>query len=188
SLGGRNEIPLREEMALVESFLSVEQVRFGARLLVDRHVAPEAEECLVPPLVLQPLVENAVNHGIAGLLDGGTVRIEARRSDGRLEIFVENPCDPDRAPGRGPGVGLANVKARLAALHAAAARVEVREEPDRPRVALSLPVVLAESRQRESAANGGTAEARAGAVGAVGAGAPARNEVKERDPAAGKRE
>ena len=141
-LGAKDQIPLAEEMALVERFLAVEQVRFGQRLQVERLIEPQAAACLVPALVLQPLIENAVNHGIAHLVAGGTVRIEGRAEAGRLRIAVENPCDPDRPSGRGSGLGLANVRARLAAVHGADSRVDIREEGDRFRVALSLPALL----------------------------------------------
>ena len=80
--------------------------------------AGDAGGCLVPPLLLQPLVENAVTHGIAHLLEGGTIRVTRRARRRRwLRIVVENPCDPDRPQRGGAGVGLANVRARLRALH-----------------------------------------------------------------------
>src|SRR5882672_4435704 len=93
-LGGRASVSLREEMTLARSFLAIEEVRFGPRLRLEASIAPDTEDCLVPPLVLQPLVENAVNHGIATLVEGGVVRIGARRTGGLLEITIENPCEP----------------------------------------------------------------------------------------------
>ncbi|MCM2258390.1 MAG: histidine kinase [Vicinamibacteria bacterium] len=138
--GQRETIPLGEELALVERFLAIEQVRFGDRLRVDWQVDATAREVPVPPLLLQPLVENAVGHGIAGLVEGGAVRIEARREGGRLHLAVENPVDVDApARRRGEGVGLENVRRRLAAAYAGAARIEVEPVPGRFRVALSLP-------------------------------------------------
>src|SRR5262245_22766929 len=124
----RDEIPLGEELALVDAFLAVEQVRFGARLRVDRTIGPGTEECLVPPLVLQPLVENAVTHGIAGLVEGGTIAIDARRVADRLELSVVNPADPDRPRRRGHGVGLKNVRDRLGTRYGTSARVDAHEE------------------------------------------------------------
>jgi LytS/YehU family sensor histidine kinase len=93
----------------------------------------------VPPLLLQPIVENAVTHGIAHMLDGGTIRIAATRTPARLSIVVENPCDPDRPRSKGAGVGLANVRARLRALHGADAVVSTGEQGGRWRVELSFP-------------------------------------------------
>ena len=77
----------------------------------------------MPPLLLQPLVENAVTHGIAHVLDGGTVRVRASRSAGRLTIVVENPVRSATVrAARGTGVGLANVRARLARARTATRR------------------------------------------------------------------
>ena len=112
ALGSRDRIPLSAELALIRKFLAVEQVRFAERLQVD--VDPgDAGDVLVPSLLLQPLVENAVAHGIAHLLDGGAVRIRAERRVASLVITVDNPCDPDRPAGRGTGLGLRNVRERL---------------------------------------------------------------------------
>ncbi len=94
----------------------------------------------MPPLLLQPLVENAVTHGIAHLLDRGTIRIAASRTPGRLSIVVENPCDPDRPRGTGAGVGVANVHARLRALYGGDAVVNSTEREGVWRMELSLPV------------------------------------------------
>jgi len=140
ALGSEHRIPLSRELKLVERFLAVEHVRFGSRLNVEIN-ANESGDCLVPPLLLQPVVENAVTHGIAHVLEGGTVRVEASRSGKRLTIVVENPCDPDRPRGRGAGVGLANVRARLDALHGGEARMHVSEAGGVWRVELTMPVI-----------------------------------------------
>jgi hypothetical protein len=139
ALRERDEIPLGDEVALVDAFLAVEQVRFGSRLRALVRIDPEAELCLVPPLVLQPLVENAVSHGIAGLVEGGTIVIEARRAAGRIELAVVNPADPDRPRKRGHGMGLKNVRERLATRHGAAAHVDAREANGTFTVTLSFP-------------------------------------------------
>ncbi len=93
----------------------------------------------MPPLLLQPLVENAVTHGIAHLLEGGTIRIAASRTPARLSIVVENPCDPDRPRGTGAGVGVSNVRARLRALYGAEAIVNSTEQGGVWRMELSFP-------------------------------------------------
>ena len=139
TLGAKERIALSDEVALSESLLAIEKVRFGSRLDYELHVAEGAAECLVPPLLLQPLVENAVTHGIAGLLEGGKVRLEARRSGSRLHLAVENPRDPGSPRRRGAGVGLANVRGRLDALYPREAEVRVREDGDSFRVELGLP-------------------------------------------------
>ena len=74
-LGARNHIPLADELSLVNNFLTIEQVRFGSRLKVEQQIDHASLNCPVPPLILQPLVENAVCHGIAHLIDGGTILI-----------------------------------------------------------------------------------------------------------------
>jgi LytS/YehU family sensor histidine kinase len=142
ALGGASRITLGRELALIQRFLAVERVRFGDRLTVDIS-AGDAASCLVPPLLLQPLVENAVRHGIAHLVEGGVIRVAAGRAGGVLRIVVENPCDPDR-PGRGggTGVGLANVRARLRALHGRDATVSAGERHAVWRVEVIMPAVL----------------------------------------------
>ncbi|MBZ5587055.1 MAG: histidine kinase [Acidobacteriia bacterium] len=115
-LGGVVTIPLAEEVRLAERYLGIERVRFGPRLRVERDVDDGAGTCAVPALVLQPLVENAVRHGIAQLVDGGVVRIAARCSGGRLSLMVENPVCAGPTT-RGAGLGLDNVRKRLAALY-----------------------------------------------------------------------
>jgi len=143
TLGARERVPLAEEIGLSEKLIAVEQVRFGERLGYESSIGESAKPCLVPPLLLQPLVENAVTHGIAGLLEGGTIRLEAGRDGGRLELVLENPRDPDSPRRQGAGVGLDNVRKRIAALYGSEGRFQTHEEPSRFRVELSLPVQLA---------------------------------------------
>jgi len=150
SLGARHRVAFAEELALAEHYLSIEQVRFGARLSVEKRIDTEAERCQVPPLLIQPLIENAVKHGVADRVEGGTVRIEARRRGGSLEVAVENPRDPEAPPRRGAGLGLENVRRRLAALDPRETRVDVVRELERFRVVLTLPAV-------EDGAGGGDA-------------------------------
>jgi two-component system sensor histidine kinase AlgZ len=127
-LGERASIPWREELELARTYLEVEQVRFGARLQVEMQMDDACAECQVPPLVLQPLIENAIKHGIATMVEGGTLRLAGRVQDGRLAVRVENGFDPDAPSTRRNGLGLRNVRERLqtrfgdaAHLHVAAA-------------------------------------------------------------------
>ena len=149
ALGAKERVAFAEELALAERYLAIEQVRFGPRLGFEKAVAPEAERCLVPPLLIQPLVENAVKHGVADRVEGGVVQIEARRAGDSLEIAIENPRDPEAPPRRGQGLGLENVRQRLRALDPDATRCDVLQEPERFRVALSLPA-LEENRSVEA--------------------------------------
>jgi hypothetical protein len=145
-LGGVVSIPLADELALAEKYLAVERARFGSRLRVEREVSAEAGSCGVPPLVLQPLVENAVTHGVANLVGGGVVRIAARCLGERLHLTVENPMDPGAVVRPGEGVGLANVRGRLAALYGQEASVEVRQDGEHFRVELAWPAAPASAR------------------------------------------
>jgi LytS/YehU family sensor histidine kinase len=172
SLGGRERVAFAEELALAERYLSIEQVRFGARLTFERQIEPEAERCLVPPLLIQPLVENAVKHGVADRVEGGTVLIQARRSGSSLQVAVENPRDPQAPPRRGQGLGLDNVRRRLEALDPERTRVEVLREEERFRVVLTLPAIVVESDSGgPSAGAPAAAAARAAAVPAAAAAA-----------------
>jgi two-component system, LytTR family, sensor histidine kinase AlgZ len=137
-VGSRRWIPLAEELALAERFLDIEQVRFGARLRVERHADQTAAACRMPPLLLQPLVENAVTHGIARRLGGGVIRVDVARRDGMLSIAIENPRETDGPPSS-PGLGLDNVRQRIAAVFGDAGRLDAHPDGDRFRVELSLP-------------------------------------------------
>lgn len=123
--GAEQRVPLAAELALLRLYLSIEQVRFGSRLDARFEEQGDLSGVTVPPLLLQPLVENAVRHGVATLLEGGLVRIAAVCEGDRASITVENAFDPD---GRraGTGVGLANVRERLDAAYRG--RASVRAE------------------------------------------------------------
>ncbi len=140
SLGARERIPLPSEIALATRFLAIEQVRFGERLQVDATASSGCETCLVPPLVLQPLVENAVTHGVAHLIEGGIVRIRVTGSASRLTITIDNPSDPARPAGRGTGLGLKNVRERLRRLYGTEAALRADEADGRFTVRLDLPI------------------------------------------------
>jgi two-component system, LytTR family, sensor histidine kinase AlgZ len=138
-LGEKSAIPLEEELSLVHSFLAVEKVRFGARIKMDENIDEDAMSVPVPPLLLQPLVENAVVHGIANLVEGGWVRLDVKASNGVLSVVVENTFDPDAPPKRKSGVGLANVRQRLAARYGSQASLDVKANGSSFRVAITLP-------------------------------------------------
>jgi hypothetical protein len=142
ALGARKRIPLPSELALARRFLAVEQVRFGERLRVEIE-APEdreLESCLVPPLVLQPLVENAVRHGVAHVLDSGLVRIRVEKRVATLVVTVDNPCDADRPAGRGTGLGLRNVRERLDSLYGGDALLQTEEKDGRFTARVTMPI------------------------------------------------
>lgn len=140
-LEAQRKVPLAQELALVDHFIAIEQVRFGSRLRYTRHGIDAAASCLVPPMILQPLVENAVKHGIGGLPDGGAIRVTAASDGVVLRLVVENDVDDDvdRDAGRGQGVGLVNVRARLATGYGHLASVHWRRFGNTFRVELTLP-------------------------------------------------
>jgi two-component system, LytTR family, sensor histidine kinase AlgZ len=138
-VGTRERVPLSEELTLVEDLLSIERVRFGDRLRYECSVEEGMREWQVPPLVLQPLVENAVTHGIAQCLDGGAVVLTARRKGDRLHVTIENPRDADAPRRPGTGIGLENVRRRLETTYGRAAEMRARPDPGTFRVELEIP-------------------------------------------------
>lgn len=146
----RQEISLREEMEFLGRYLAIQKMRFGDRLEVIEQVQPEAMDCLVPALLLQPLVENAIRHGLEPSGQPGQLRITGSRDGDWLKLSVEDngvglrgsdapvagprpPDAPDATRRRGhpftEGVGLANVRERLATLHGTACELELTARP-----------------------------------------------------------
>jgi two-component system sensor histidine kinase AlgZ len=131
-------VTLREEWALCERYLAVEALRLGPRLRLEVSVEESAESCEIPCLLLQPLVENAVTHGIAPVDEPQPLRVRAERRGERLGIVLENGLDP--APRRREGgIGLANVRARLFGQYGDDATLRVERELDRFVVVVDLP-------------------------------------------------
>src|SRR5439155_15143875 len=116
------EVPLRQELSFLERYLEIERTRFQDRLSVELEVEAGLDDVLVPSLILQPLVENAIRHGIEPREDTGRITIAARRLDGMLELKVSDngPGLPETevAPRR-EGVGLSNTRSRLLHLYGA---------------------------------------------------------------------
>ncbi len=138
-LGERSSIPFSEEMALTRMYLDVEQVRFGGKLRLVQHVDPACNNCDVPALIIQPLVENAVKHGIAMMAEGGEIILSGHRDHNELRFTITNPFDPE-APSTGRnGLGLRNIRERLESRYGAAARLEIGIDDCVYRVALTLP-------------------------------------------------
>ena len=143
-LGERESIAWKDELDLVRAYLDVEKVRFGARLKVEMNVHSDCSDCRVPPLVLQPLIENAVKHGIATLVDGGTIRVQGEVRDGLLRVLVENHFDRDSPPARQHGLGLRNVRNRLQTRFGTAASLVARAEDDIFRAEMVVPCQTSE--------------------------------------------
>lgn len=118
------ETPLSQEIAFAEQYLAIEQTRLGPRLRVDMAISPETLDALVPSMLLQPLIENAVRHGVAPVVEGGTIRIESKLHGAQLQITVQNSGPPNSRlapPGdsAASGIGIANTAERLKTLYAA---------------------------------------------------------------------
>jgi two-component system, LytTR family, sensor kinase len=113
--GGSDLIPLREELKFAREYLDLEKTRLGSRLSIAWSIDPDTQRTLVPQLILQPLVENAVRHGIACSREGGWIEIASRNREGVLELCIRNSTGGARAAGI--GVGLKNTDARLRCLY-----------------------------------------------------------------------
>jgi len=117
------EVPFSQEIAFTEQYLAIEQTRLGRRLRIDLAIAPETLDALVPSMLLQPLVENAVRHGIAPLVEGGTIAIQSKLHGGQLHIIVKNSGAIAAREGKPTsGIGLTNTMERLQTLYGAAQR------------------------------------------------------------------
>jgi two-component system LytT family sensor kinase len=129
----RSQVSLGEELEYLQRYLELQKLRFGERLQVSIDIAPELSEARVPSLLLQPLVENAIKHGIAKRAGGGTVRISGVRADDQLSLSIYNDA-PDSPVDWGPprtGLGLSNLRARLKILHGDATQLDLRPSDTR---------------------------------------------------------
>ena len=136
------EIPLREELALLDRYLDIERVRFGDRLRIDVRDGPEVRDAFVPTLLLQPIVENAVRHGVSVQTGPARIEVSAARDGQWLRIVVRNwgrGVLPEAAAGRREGIGLSNTRARLSALYGDRATLALEGLDDGARVTITLP-------------------------------------------------
>jgi sensor histidine kinase YesM len=136
----RMEVSLREELDLAEAYVAIERVRFGDRLRVVWEIAPDVAGARVPPMLLQPLVENAIRHGIGRTPEGGRVIVRASRESSRLRLEVcdDGPGPPGQASGE-RGIGLENTRRRLEHLYGTEQRLELRRAGEWTRALVELP-------------------------------------------------
>lgn len=127
---GVQEVPLKQEIEFLERYLDIERTRFSDRLTVQMNIAPETLDVLVPNLILQPLVENAVRHGIAPRSAPGTIAISAQREYGRLLMSVRDNGAGLSSEQHNEGVGLMNTRARLQQLYGEQQRFEIGNHPE----------------------------------------------------------
>jgi two-component system LytT family sensor kinase len=140
----QNEISLRDELALVDQYIEIMRVRFGDRLTVRHVIRPETLDALVPQFILQPLLENAFDHGIANTAGPGTIEISALTVDGKLELSIsDNGFNRNRSGQRVKknGMGLANTRRRLEQLYGSAQSISLEKLPERgTRVVVAIPL------------------------------------------------
>ena len=130
---------LADELALCRQYLSLEQLRLGERLQVDWDLAAMPADALVPQLLLQPLLENAIYHGIEPGMDPGTVRIQIARDRKQVRLLLSNPYHPDYQHRAGNRMALANIRERLALHFDVEASLETQVEGDRFEIRIVLP-------------------------------------------------
>jgi LytS/YehU family sensor histidine kinase len=124
----RSQVTLAEEVEYLQRYLDIQKVRFGERLQVTVDIPAETLRAQVPNLLLQPLVENAIKHGIAKRVAGGSVRVTGTCADGnlRLSVYNEGPSDSTNEQTTHTGVGLGNLRTRLRILHGDQSELQLR--------------------------------------------------------------
>jgi len=133
-------LPLRLELELVRKYLEIEQARFGTRLCLEWRIVPSVLDVSVPSLIVLPLVENAIRHGVSSKVGPGRLSIEARPDDGALLLAVEDDGLGASLPLR-DGLGVGNTRQRLEALYAGRATLDIVTAPERGfRAAIRIPL------------------------------------------------
>jgi LytS/YehU family sensor histidine kinase len=138
----RQEVPLGEEMEFAQKYLQIQKARFVERLQLSVDIPSELLLAQVPTLILQPIVENAIKHGIAKRAQGGAVRIAASRSDNLLTLAVYNdgPGLPAGWETSLPGIGISNMRTRLRSLYGDGFKLKLENQaPDGVEVSVSVP-------------------------------------------------
>jgi LytS/YehU family sensor histidine kinase len=140
----RQQVPLAEEMQFLQKYLDIQKLRFAERLRLNVDVATELFPAQVPSLILQPMVENAVKHGIAKRAQGGEIRITASRSNGMLTLTVYNdgPSLPENWEMTQSGIGMSNIRTRLQSLYGDACGLSMKNHgADGVEVSVRVPFV-----------------------------------------------
>jgi two-component system LytT family sensor kinase len=125
--------PLREELAFIDDYMSIELVRFGDKLRFVKEVETSTLDCSIPSMILQPLVENSIRHGLSGKVDGGMIRLRIRRMEGKLHLMVEDDGvgipEGKLATLFEQGIGVSNVNERLKVLYGDSYRMYIDSKP-----------------------------------------------------------
>lgn len=139
SVAEKEKISLNDELRLCENFLAVEKIRFGKKLGSTFNISPDAGQAMIPPMILQPLLENAIKHGIRNLPRGGVITVTVFRRDQWLHISVQNPVGSVGSNSTGNGLGLHNLRQRFAAIYAEQARVTWQQTENEFLLEMALP-------------------------------------------------
>ena len=144
-----NYSPLRDELDFIEDYLSIEVARFGEKLRFEKEVDAQSLDMLVPSMMLQPLIENCVKHGLSSKIEGGTIRLRTRRMDGRLHLVVEDDGvgipEAKLAKLLEKGIGVSNVNERLKVLFGADYRMWIDSHPGKgTRIEIEVPELQTE--------------------------------------------
>jgi two-component system LytT family sensor kinase len=149
-------VPLREELDFTDDYLDIEVVRFGEKLRVVKEISDDTLDIIVPSMLLQPLIENSIKHGLEPRISGGTITLRSRIADDRLLLEIEDdgvgiePGGPTTAPDsgivrEGSGIGMRNVRERIQVLYGDEAHVDIISRPGRgTRVSLRMPLATRE--------------------------------------------
>ncbi len=149
-------VPLREELDFTDDYLDIEVVRFGEKLRVVKEISPDTLDIIVPSMLLQPLIENSIKHGLEPRISGGTITLRSRIADERLLLEIEDdgvgiePGGPTTHPDsgivrEGSGIGMRNVRERIHVLYGDEAHVDIVSRPGRgTRVSLRMPLATRE--------------------------------------------
>jgi two-component system, LytTR family, sensor kinase len=135
---GNKTVRLSEELEIVRSYLEIEKVRFGERLRFDIRSDESLNDFLIPPLLIQPLVENSIKHGIASEPQGGSVEVEARRAGHDCIVSVTDSGKGFTATGEGSGFGLKSIRERLNLVYGGRASLRVQEETSQVQITIPL--------------------------------------------------
>ncbi len=146
-------VPLREEISFIDDYLAIERVRFGDKLRVEQDIAPDTLECRVPSMLLQPLVENCIRHGLGSKIEGGCVRLAAQRDGDSLRVIVADDgvgMAPEAAALLiGKGIGLTNTHQRLNVLYAGRFQFDIdSREGEGMRITITIPANPGEAGRR----------------------------------------
>ena len=138
-------VPLREELDFIDDYLDIEVIRFGRdKLQIFKEIDPEALEAFVPSMLLQPMIENAIKHGLAPRLSGGEIRIRTQRRNGRLFLEIDDNgmgIPPERlSEVYGGGIGISNVHERLRLLYGDQFKMDIRSrEGEGTQICIEIP-------------------------------------------------